>query len=181
MSAEPRRRRHAAPVTGADPFAVIGAAPVASRILVVCTGNICRSPVGERLLASRSAAAGLDGLAVESAGVRALTGRDMEPEARDIVLRNGGDPDGFVSRSVHDVRLADFDLVLTATESQRRAVVDLEPALLARTRTLLGFLGDGSDVVDPYRRSPDHYLAMERQIVPAIDAVVSSLQRQRHP
>ena len=180
MTGALRPRRRATSSGGAeDPFAVFGSAPRVARVLTVCTGNVCRSPVMERLLAFRSRAAGLS-VTVASAGTHALVGRDMEPGSREILLRHGADPDLFTSTSINAVDLDSFDLVLTASEAHRVRIVERAPALLARTRTLLGFVGpDEDEIVDPFGRTPDHYLAMERQIVPAIDAVVAYLTRQR--
>lgn len=156
---------------------VFGSAPRVSRVLAVCTGNVCRSPVMERLLAQRSRAAGL-ALTVSSAGTRALVGRDMEPGSREVLLRHGADADRFQATSIRDVDLGSFDLVLTASEAHRVRVIERAPALIARTRTLLGFVDPGLDeIVDPYGKSPDQFIAMERQIVPAIDAVVAYLLR----
>ncbi|WP_043993950.1 arsenate reductase/protein-tyrosine-phosphatase family protein [Leifsonia xyli] len=133
----------------------------------------------ERLLAQRSRAAGLD-LAVASTGTRALVGQDMEPGSREILTRHDADADGFVSTSIRAVDLESYDLILTASEAHRLRVVERDPVLLARTRTLLGFLDPVEDeIVDPYRKSPETYRAMERQIVPAIEAVVAYLLRQR--
>ena len=52
----------------------------APRILIVCTGNICRSPLAEQLLRQNLTAAGIDAV-VTSAGTRAMTGSAMTPEA----------------------------------------------------------------------------------------------------
>jgi protein-tyrosine phosphatase len=156
----------------ADPFRAVGVADGISRILVVCTGNICRSPVAERLLAHRLRAAAIDGVQVESAGLRARAGRDMEPEARELLTRLGVDADGFVSRSIRDVDLSAVDVVLTATEAQRRRIVATEPAAPARVRTLLGFAG-GGDLVDPFGAPPSAWTELERELLPAIDAVAA--------
>ena len=66
-------------------------APV--RILTVCTGNICRSPVAERLLQAGLNQAVPGGFVVASAGTRAMVGEPMQPISADIVRTFGGDPD----------------------------------------------------------------------------------------
>jgi protein-tyrosine phosphatase len=132
----------------------------------------------ERLLAQKSRAAGLT-LFVASAGTRALVGRDMEPGSREILQRLGADPEGFQATSIRAVDLQSFDLILTASEAHRIRVTESDPALLARTKTLLGFVDpDHDEILDPYGKTPSHYSTMEEQIVPAIDAVVSYLLRQ---
>jgi protein-tyrosine phosphatase len=106
-------------------------------VLVVCTGNVCRSPAAELLLR-----AGLgDGTDIEvaSAGLGALAGAPVaEPMAR-LLRARGVDPSPFVARQLEasDVRAA--DLVLTMTTAQRRAVVTSVPAAVRRTFTLPEF------------------------------------------
>lgn len=113
------------------------AAPV--KILTVCTGNICRSPVAERLLQ-----AGLDqvfpgGFEVSSAGTRAMVGDPMQPLSGDIVRTFGGNPDGFVSRQLTGKILRSVDLVLTMTSGHRGEVLQLDASLLKRTFTIREF------------------------------------------
>ncbi|UUL77294.1 low molecular weight phosphatase family protein [Pseudarthrobacter sp. Fe7] len=112
-------------------------APV--RILTVCTGNICRSPVAERLLQ-----AGLDqvvpgGFEVASAGTRALVGEPMQPISADIVRTFGGDPEGFAARQLTPKILRGVDLVLTMTAGHRGEVLQLDASLLKRTFTIREF------------------------------------------
>lgn len=161
-----------------DPFRAVGSAGTVSRILVVCTGNICRSPVAERLLAQRLRETGIEGVRVESAGLRAHAGRDMEPRARELLTRHGADAAGFASRGIREVDLGGIDLVLTATEAQRRRIVATEPTAPARVRTLLGLTG-GGDLVDPFGAPASAWLELERQLLPAIDAVAGWVGRNR--
>lgn len=106
------------------------------RILTVCTGNVCRSPMAERLLQ-----AGLDSLSpgdflVSSAGTGALTGSGIEPRVEGFIRIFGADPDGFRSRQVTGTILEGPDLVLTMTREHRSAVTQMSPVLLRRTFTL---------------------------------------------
>ncbi|MEV7572103.1 low molecular weight phosphatase family protein [Pseudarthrobacter sp. NPDC089323] len=112
-------------------------APV--RILTVCTGNICRSPVAERLLQ-----AGLDqvlpgGFEVASAGTRAMVGDPIQPLSADIVRTFGGDPEGFAARQLTQKILRGVDLVLTMTSGHRGEVLQLDASLLKRTFTIREF------------------------------------------
>jgi protein-tyrosine phosphatase len=113
--------------------------PTPVRILTVCTGNICRSPVAERLLQ-----AGLDqvvpgGFHVASAGTRALVGETMQPISADIVRTFGGVPEGFAARQLTPKILRGVDLVLTMTSGHRGEVLQLDASLLKRTFTIREF------------------------------------------
>lgn len=124
-------------------------------VLLVCTGNICRSALGERLgrayladvLAEDAGAVRLD-----SAGVQAVVGSAMHPDSALVLRGLGGDPDGFVARQLVDDMAIDADLTLTMTRRQRRDVLRMAPRALARTFTLreaaglLGTVGQDGEV-----------------------------------
>ncbi|WP_314194713.1 low molecular weight phosphatase family protein [uncultured Arthrobacter sp.] len=113
--------------------------PSPVRILTVCTGNICRSPVAERLLQ-----AGLDqvlpgGFEVRSAGTRALVGDPVQPLSADIIRTFGGTAEGFSARQLSAKILRNVDLVLTMTSGHRGEVLQLDASLLKRTFTIREF------------------------------------------
>lgn len=106
-------------------------APPGARILVVCTGNVCRSPLVERLLRpALDQAFGPGGVAVDSAGTGALVDAPMDERAAGVLRDLGGDPTGFVARQVSEPMVAGASLVLTATRAHRAAVVRLHPRAL---------------------------------------------------
>jgi protein-tyrosine phosphatase len=109
-------------------------------VLTVCLGNVCRSPLAERLLDDRLRAAGAgDRFLVSSAGVIAMAGHEMEPNAAEQLVRLGGDPAGFVARQLRASHVNDAGLVLTATVEVRRRVLEEAPGALRRTFTLREF------------------------------------------
>ena len=104
-------------------------------ILAVCIGNVCRSPLVERLLARDLADAPLK-FEVSSAGIHALAGEPMEPHAADQLRALGGDPEGFVARQLEAWMVKDAALVLVATEHVRQRVLEEAPTGLRRTFTV---------------------------------------------
>ncbi|MFP5365877.1 low molecular weight phosphatase family protein [Pseudarthrobacter phenanthrenivorans] len=109
------------------------------RILTVCTGNICRSPVAERLLQAGLNQVVPGGFHVSSAGTRAMAGDPMQPISADIVRTFGGDPDNFAARQLTPKILRGVDLVLTMTSAHRGEVLQLDASLLKRTFTIREF------------------------------------------
>ena len=110
------------------------------RLLHVCTGNICRSPMAERLtragLAARSAG---DALVVESAGTWGLSGSPMDPAAQRTLAAYGLDGSDFRARQLVGYHVDEADLVLCATREHRSAAVSLAPDAAPRSFTLREF------------------------------------------
>lgn len=107
----------------------------AFRILTVCTGNICRSPVAERLL---QAALG-DGVQIRSAGVRALVGAPIDPAMVTLLDGQGVRADGFAARRLAPAEVRGAGLVLAMTRAHRAQIVEAVPSALRRCFTLLEF------------------------------------------
>jgi protein-tyrosine-phosphatase len=108
-------------------------------LLLVCTGNICRSPVAERLASARLAdALGEEAprVRVLSAGVRALVDSPMDPASARALEELGGDPAGFRATRLTEWLAAEADLTLTMTRSQRTDVLSVAPRAMSRTFTL---------------------------------------------
>lgn len=123
--------------TGTDAEAASQEIPF--RILTVCTGNICRSPMAERLLQ-----AGLDErfpgqFIVESAGTGALVGNPIDPQVAGFIRELGGDAENFSARQLTPEILEGQDLVLALTREHRSRVVEMSPAMLRKTFTLREF------------------------------------------
>src|SRR6186713_2624189 len=117
-----------------------------ARILIVCTGNICRSPFIERLLQRqlderrRTIGAATDGaIAVRSAGTGGLTGWAMDERPAAQLVAHGGDPAGFSARELTPGLIAESDLVLTATRAHRGKVAVMHPKALRRVFTFRDF------------------------------------------
>jgi protein-tyrosine-phosphatase len=127
------------PEAGSEPG---GGAGGRFRILVVCVGNLCRSPLAERLIRARLDAAlgsAADRFTVGSAGTEAAVGEPMAPRAAEVARDLGADPDGCTARQLTAELVADADLVLAAGREQRAEVVRLHPPAHRYAFTLLEF------------------------------------------
>ena len=124
-----------------------------SNILIVCVGNICRSPTAEILLRHR-----LDrpGTTVHSAGLAALVGQPMDATAMQVLADHGLDGSAHVARQVDDAMLRQADLVLTMEPSHVQALHQRAPHARGRVM-LLGRWLDETPIPDPYRQQrPAH-------------------------
>ena len=107
-------------------------------ILVVCSGNICRSAIGQQLLRARFAELGA-GFQVLSAGTIAGRRDTMPEEAEQVSRRYGGRPDGHLSTPLSEKLVARSQLVLTATRDHRAVVASLLPRASRYAFTLTQF------------------------------------------
>jgi protein-tyrosine phosphatase len=142
------------------------------RILVVCIGNICRSPVAEAMLTQA-----LPGRRIESAGLGALVGQGADPTAQQIAAEDGLDLSQHQARQISLDMLQAADLVLVMSEGQRRAVGEQLPAALGKTMLIGRWLADGSgrEIPDPYRKSHEAFEHVHQLLKDATAAWVSKL------
>lgn len=120
-----------------------------TRILTVCVGNICRSPMAEALLAHRLAGRGVVAT-VESAGIAALSGRPADPTAQALMGERGLDISGHRARQLTPELIRAFELVLVMEADQQKAIESMLPSARGRVHRIGRF--GGFDVPDPYRQ-----------------------------
>ncbi|OLS41213.1 low molecular weight protein arginine phosphatase [Bacillus sp. MRMR6] len=117
------------------------------RVLFVCTGNTCRSPMAEAILKSKN----LDGVEVKSAGVYASNGSAASANAKKVLEENQIDHH-HQSSLLTGTQLEWADVVLTMTGSHKMAITGQYPQFSGKLFTLKEFVGEtyDVDVVDPF-------------------------------
>jgi len=121
------------------------------RVLVVCEGNICRSPLACALLAQA-----LPDIGFSSAGTRALVGQGADPIILEMARERGVSLEEHVATALTDEQVRTANLILAMTKVQREQIEHAWP--YARGKVYRLAENDGVDVVDPYRR---HRMAFE--------------------
>ena len=142
-------------------------------IEVVCTGNICRSPMAEVVLRAKLAAAGVGDVEVTSSGIGSWhVGGAMDGRAAAALRRRGYDGSAHVARQWDDHWFGDRDLVLGMDSGHvsvlaRRAVADSYDDVVDAY--------DVHDVADPYYGDDSDFDAVLTQIEKAADVLVQRL------
>ena len=117
-------------------------------VLVVCVGNICRSPMAEALL--RKALKGKEDIEVSSAGLGALVGHPAAEYSLELMDELGEDISEHQARQIHPDMVRDADLVLVMEAGHKRAIDDADPTARGKVHRL-GEWQD-TDIDDPYRQ-----------------------------
>ncbi|MCI3921427.1 low molecular weight protein arginine phosphatase [Paenibacillus sp. TRM 82003] len=114
------------------------------RILLVCTGNTCRSPMAEALFRSAAQKRGIP-VEVKSAGVSALSGQPMAKHAQEVLHSRGVDGGAaFRSSEATREKVEWADLVLTMTAHHKRHLLEQFPEAVEKTFALKEFAGTDS-------------------------------------
>ena len=152
------------------------------KILLVCMGNICRSPMAEAVVRSMLDSNGLaSDTTVDSAGTHDFNvSLPPDPRARVTALRRGYDMTGMRARQVQAADFADFDMILAM---DRRNLAMLEAACPALHRHKLALFLDyaagsaGDEVPDPYGEPQEGFERVLDLIEDAARGLIESLRR----
>jgi low molecular weight protein-tyrosine phosphatase len=127
---------------------------VIKTLLVICTGNICRSPMAASLFAARAAKL-RSTLRVASAGVAALVGRPPPEPVISLMAKQGLDVSGHKARQLTSELASSHELLLVMEAAQQRFVEQNWRSLRGRVRRLGEWRGE--DVPDPYGLPDESY------------------------
>ena len=119
-------------------------------ILIVCVGNICRSPTAERLLQQA-----LPHKTVSSAGIAALAGQSADATAEAIARQHGVALDGHIAQQLTRTLCQQHDLILVMEQKHIDAVTRIAPEVRGKTMLYGHWLK--RDIPDPYRQSREAF------------------------
>jgi protein-tyrosine phosphatase len=139
---------------------------VFKRILIVCIGNICRSPTAEFLFRDKLKHRDIH---ISSAGLKALVGRPMDDNAMQILKERGIDAAEHRARQLDPSMLREADLVLAMERNHVAAVSRLAPEASGKL-FLLDKWHEASDVPDPFRQSREAFEHVHAMIERGVDS-----------
>ena len=140
------------------------------KVLFICTGNMCRSPAAEKLLAHYGGAAGFE---ARSRGTAAQPYCKMPRQITDFLTRQG------ITDLAHKPALAaeadiDWaDLILVMEGAHRDILADKFPQSMRKTQLLLDYRGEGAELRDPMGRSDEVFEEVLEQIKEAVKKLIA--------
>ena len=150
------------------------------KVLFVCTANVCRSPMAEAIFNALAEERGLAWRA-ESAGVAALVGEDITPNARAALDEVGIYANEHRARQVGEAMLGEVDLVLAMgpqhVATLRRRFGGLTQRVYALPEYALGAPPE-EGIPDPYGQTMTAFRASVRQLLEHIEGLVKRLERE---
>lgn len=152
-----------------------------TRILLVCLGNICRSPLAQGVLEQRLRLSGLfHRVRADSAGTQGYhLGESPDPRAVEAAARRGYDISGQRARRVRDGDFQSFDYILAMDQDNLQQLTARCPAAeVGRLRLLMDFAPgpDRQDVPDPYYGGEDGFERALDLIEAAVDGLILELK-----
>ncbi|WP_304466147.1 protein tyrosine phosphatase [Erwinia sp. JUb26] len=138
-------------------------------ILVVCTGNICRSPIAERLLKIK-----LPNKVIESAGTGALVEHPADDSAIAVSQKHNLSLDGHSGQKFTAKLAMKYDLILVMDKGHIEKISQIYPQARGKTM-LLGYWLNEMEIPDPYRKSLEAFEYVYQLIDQACDSWVEKL------
>ena len=142
-------------------------------ILIVCVGNICRSPTAEALLKHKLQ--GYD-IKVTSAGLGALVGKGVDPTAAAVMAEHDISLHDHQARQLTREMVRDADLILTMETRHIKAICELTPEARGKT-FLFGRWLNGCETPDPYRQQREAFVHVYQILDKAANAWLPYLKR----
>lgn len=146
------------------------------KILFVCSGNTCRSPMAQAMMEQLLQKMNGQGITVKSAGMFTSDGLPASESAQLVMKEIGIDLSEHTSQKISAALMAEADLVLTMTSEQRQVLAEAFPQKEYHIYTLGEFTGDtGGDISDPYGMTTETYRKTRRELKKLLMKIINLL------
>ncbi|CAN6959954.1 protein-tyrosine-phosphatase [Psychrobacter okhotskensis] len=130
-------------------------------ILVVCVGNICRSPIAAALLIDKFPQKNID-----SAGLSAVVGHSADAKAQEVMKADGLDMSDHIAKQIDEALVVTADLILTMSTNQTKWIESRWPHCRGKTFRIGHWID--KDIMDPYQHEKSVFETVKKDIVESL-------------
>ena len=151
------------------------------KLLFVCSGNTCRSPLAKVLAERIFQEEGLEGWEIDSAGTAALHGMSASRQAMSAASALELDLSAHQSKPLTQEAVSRADLILVMTAAHKKVVLSLVPQAAGKVYTVAELAGAAGDIADPFGGSVALYLEVARELQTHLKTIAKLLKANGLP